>query len=179
MGDSTLNYTDSERDLGILMNRTHNFSEHSNYLYNRSSQRFGILKWSCHFVYSILKRRVLYSTMVRSLFEHYPVIWRPSSDSAVNKLDNIQKRALKWINQDSSNNMLYFAHCKQIDILPVQYRFDFHDLKLPHQIAYNFSCIYLPAYLHFYDGSSRLRSTHLDHLSLVSDILPGGTRSSS
>ena len=178
MGDSTLSYTDSEKDLGILMNRTQNFSEHSNYSYNRANQRFGILKRTCHFVYSTPKRRVLYLNLVRSLLEHCPVIWRPSSDSAVNKLVNIHK----WINRDfsisySSNNMLYFAHCKQINILPVQYRFDFYDLKLLHQIVYNFSCINLPAY--FYDGSSRLRSTHLDHLSLVSDILPVGTRSSS
>ena len=81
MGDSILEYTETEKDLGILMNRTLNFTDHSNYLYGRANQRFGLLKRTCHFVHSIEKRRVLYLTMVRSLFEHCPIIWRPSSDT--------------------------------------------------------------------------------------------------
>ena len=79
----------------------------------------------------------------------------------------------------SSNKLLYFTHCRQLNILPVQYRFDFHDLKLFHLIVHKLSSITLPSYLHFFNGSSRLRFTHLDHLSLVSDIVPYGARCSS
>ena len=184
MGKSLLDYTESEKDLGIYMNRTQNFTEHTDYLYSRANQRLGLLKRSCHFVDSTPKRRILYLTKVRSIFEHCPVVWRPSSDSAVCKLESIQKRAVKWINKEqlsisySSNKLLYFTHCKQLNILPVQYRFDYHDLKLLHLVVNNLSCIKLPLYLQFYGGSSRLRSTHLDHLSLVSNIVPTGARSS-
>ena len=113
--------------------------------------------------------------MVRSIFEHCPTVWRPSANTTTNKLETIQKRAIKWINQDysasySSNDLLYYAHCKQLEILPVRYRFDYHDLKLFHLIVHKISCIKLPSYLHFYEGSSRLRSTHLDHLSIVSTV---------
>ena len=72
------------------------------------------------------------------------------SISSVNKLESVQKRAIKWINQDlsnvsySSDKLLYFTHCKQLSILPVQYRFDFHDLKLFHLIVQKFSSIKLP-----------------------------------
>ena len=97
MGDSILEYTETEMDLGILMNRTLNFTDHSNFLYGRANQRFGLLKRTCHFVHSIEKKRVLYLTMVRSLFEHCPIIWRPSSDTAVNRLESLQMRAIKWI----------------------------------------------------------------------------------
>ena len=37
----------------------------------------------------------------------------------------------------------------------------------------------LPDYLKFYSGSTRLRSSHLDHLSLVSDVSPRGSSQSS
>ena len=84
LGNSLLDYTESEKDLGIVMNRTLNFTEHANYLYNRANQRFGLLKRTCHFVDSTDKKRILYLTMVRSLFEHCPVFWRPSADSSVN-----------------------------------------------------------------------------------------------
>ena len=183
MGDSILEYTETEKDLGILINRTLNFTEHSNFLYGRANQRcranqrFGLLKRTCHFVHSIEKRRVLYLTMVRSLFEHCPIIWRPSSDTAVNRLESLQMRAIKWILKDfsvsySSNKLLYFTHCKQLNILPIQLRFDYHDLKFLHLVVRNFS-----SYLRLFDGSSRLRSTHLDHFSLVSDIKPNGIKS--
>ena len=164
------------------MNRTFNFTDHSNFLYGRANQRFGLLKRTCHFVHSIEKRRVLYLTMVRSLFEHCPIIWRPSSDTAVNRLESLQMRAIKWILKDfsvsySSNKLLYFTRCKQLNILPIQLRFDYHDLKFLHLVVHNFSCIKLPSYLRLFDGSSRLRSIHLDHFSLVSDIKPNGIKS--
>ena len=79
--------------------------------------------------------------MVRFIFEYCPTAWRPSAYTTTNKLETIQKRAIKWINQDfsvcySSNDLLYYAHCKQPKILPVRYRFDYHDLKLFHLIVH-------------------------------------------
>ena len=68
---------------------------------------------------------------------------------------------------NSSNDLLYYAHCKQLKILPVRFDYDYHDLKLFHLIVHKISCIKLPYYLHFHEGFSRLRSTHLDHLSIV------------
>ena len=130
---------------------------------------------------SFTARGVLYLTMVRSIFEHCPVIWRPSSNITINRFKIIQKRAIKWINQDinnsySSNAMLYHIHCKQLNILPIQFRFAYHDIKLFHVIIYNFSCIRLSAYMHFFQGGSRLRFTHLDSLSVDSDIVTRGQR---
>ena len=90
-------------------------------------------------------------------------------------------RAIKWILKDfsvsySSYKLLYSTYCKQLNILPTQLRFDYPDLKVLHIVVHNFSCIKLPAYLRLFDGSSRLRSTYLDHFSLVSDIKPNGIK---
>ena len=177
MDNSVLDYVSSEKDLGVIINKTLNFTEHVDSLYSKANQRLGLLKRTCYFINNTSKRRVLYLTMVRSLFEHCPVVWRPSSNSATNKLESIQKRALKWINQDlrssySYNEQLYYIHCKQLNILPVRYRFDFHDLRLFHLIVHKISCIQLPTYMHFFEGRSRLRFCHLDHLSIISDIVP-------
>ena len=127
--------------LGLTMNRTLNFTEHVILLYNKANQRFGLLKRTCHFIDNTARRRVLYLSMVRSIFEHCPTVWRPSAYTATNKLETIKKRAIKWINQNysvsySSNHLLYYAHCKQQKILPVRYRFDYHDLKLFHLIVH-------------------------------------------
>ena len=83
----------------------------------------------------------------------------------------LKKRAIKCINQDlgsdyTLNNQLYYVHCKQLNILRVRYLFDFHDL-----IVHNVSCIQLPTYLHLSEHRSRRRFTHLDHLSITTDIV--------
>ena len=91
MENKILDYVSSERDLGVIMNQTLNFSEHANYLYSKANQRLGLLKRICHFVNNITKRRVLYITMVRSIFEHCPVIWRPSSNTIISRLESLQK----------------------------------------------------------------------------------------
>ena len=179
LGNNLLDYVSSEKDLGILMNSTLNFNDQANYLYSKSNQKFGMLKRTCHFVSDSNKRRALYLTLVRSLFEHCPMVWRPASKTTVEKLESLQKRAIKWIRKDEgvsySTDDLYYIHCKQLNILPIKFRFDFHDLKFFHSIVYNFSCVKLPDYLTLFSGSTRLRSTHLDQLCFVSSVQPRGT----
>ena len=178
MGQNLLEYTDSEKDLGIIMTSNLNFNSHVDSLYGKANQKFGMLKRNCHFVNDLSKRRVLYLTLVRSIFEHCPIIWRPSSSTTVAKIEGMQKRALKWIRNDYgvsySVEEIYHVHCKQLNILPLRYRFDYHDLKFFHSLVHQYnSCTKLPSYLTLFSGSSRLRSSHLDRLSIISSIPPG------
>ena len=181
MGEELLDYVDSEKDLGILINGVLNFNEHAEMLYSKANQKLGLLKRTCHFVDNIRRKRVLYLTMVRSLFEHCPVVWRPASVSIIDKLESLQKRALKWILNDESssysNGPLYYIHCKQLNILPIKFRFDYHDLKIFHLIVHGFSCVKLPSYIEPF-GGSRLRSSHLDSKCYVSTIIPRNLGSS-
>ena len=178
LGHEIIDYCEFEKDLGIHINGTLNFTHHSDLLYSRANQRFGLLKRTCHFVKSIQRKRALYLTMVRSLFEHCPYIWRPSSVTAIEKLESLQKRALKWILGNelsgisySSNHYLYLIHCKQLEILPIKFRFDFHDIKMFHSVVYGFSCVKLPGYIQPFQGS-RLRRSHYDYKSFISSIMP-------
>ena len=175
-----IDYCDHETDLGILMNKTLNFTEHTEKLYATANQRFGLLKRTSHFVNNQKMRRALYLTIVRSIFENCPYIWKPSSFSAINKLESLQKRAIKWINHGenyftcpsyTANPELYYIDCKQLQILPIQFRFQFRDLIMLHSIVHGLSYCKLPSYLSFFSGSN-LRSSHLDYLCLVSSITP-------
>jgi hypothetical protein len=172
MGQSLLEYTDSEKDLGIIMTSNLNFNSQADALYGKANQKFGMLKRNCHFVNDLNKRRVLYLTLVRSIFEHCPIIWRPTSNSTIAKLAGLHYRAIKWIRNDYSVSYsleeIYHAHCKQLNILPLKCRFDYHDLKFFHSLVHQYHpCTTLPHYLTFFSGSSRLRSSHLDHLSAL------------
>ena len=74
----------------------------------------------------------------------------------------------------SFNDSLYYIHCKQLNILPIKFRFVFHNLKFLHCVLYNFSCVKLLSYINFYCGTTRLRSCYLEYLSLVNSKSPNG-----
>ena len=179
MGRVLIDYCETERDLGININGHLNFSYHADLLYSKANQILGLLKRTCHFIINCDRKRALYLTMVRSLFEHCSYIWKPSSNSSISKLESIQKRGVKWILNDNSvsygsNYHLYLVHCRQLNILPIKFRFNFNDLKMFHSIVYGFSCVKLPDYIIPFQGS-RLRRCHLDSKSFISTIQPKST----
>ena len=113
--------------------------------------------------------------MVRSQFEHCSSIWSSCSSTILDKFESLQKRGMKWILGEeflSYPEDTYYTKCKHLDVLPIKSRFLLKDLKIFHSIVNFTSAIPLPAHMHFYEGNSRLRSSHLDHLSIVSDISP-------
>ena len=75
LGNELIDYTNEVKDLGILINPTLNWSEHFNKLYSKANSTLGLLKRSCSFTTCHKQRRVLYLTLVCSLFQHLSVIW--------------------------------------------------------------------------------------------------------
>ena len=66
LGENLLSYTDSEKDLGVLLNKSFNFNEQCEILLTKANQKFGILKRTCHFVTCKNRQRALYLALVRS-----------------------------------------------------------------------------------------------------------------
>lgn len=173
LAENMLSYADSERDLGVHMNKNFNFSEHCEKILCKANQHYGILKRTCHFVSDSDRRRILYLTLVRSQFEHCSPVWRPNGSYMISKLENFQKKCIKWILKEEEKsycNNIYLRKCKQLNLLPLLYRFNINDLILFHKIVNEKIPVDLPNYLTLFDGQTRLRTTHLDSLSLVSNV---------
>ena len=176
-----LDFTSSENDLGVNITRKLNWNEQCTKLISKASQMFGLTRRTAHFVSNPRQRRALYLALVRSQFEHCSVIWRPHCKTAINKLENLQKRCLKWILSEEFlhySSDIYFQKCKSLDILPLGFRLLLNDLVLFHKIFYSLSPVTLPIYLSKFTGNS-LRSSHYDSLSVVSNIIPRINASSS
>ena len=63
--------------------------------------------------------------LVRSIFEHCSVVWRPTSPSVIKKFEIIQRRATKWIYSQpyvSYDDDDYLIKLKKLDILPMGYK---------------------------------------------------------
>ena len=130
----------------------------------------GMAKRTCHFAYDRGKKRSLYLALVRSYFEHCSCVWRPVNNTDITKFESLQKRAIKWINNEegySYSEEFYDCRCKQTDILPLKLHFDLNDLLLFHKIVYNLIPLTMPCYISTYHGASKLRSSHLDYMSYI------------
>ena len=176
LGENSLDYADSEKDLGVDINSKLNFNEQCERLFSKANQQFGLTKRTCHFVKDSRRRRALYLSLIRSQFEHCSPVWRPNNITMINKLEGLQKQCIKWILSEDffryGNYEVYLQKCRQVCILPLIKRLDYNDLVLFYKVIHNLIPLKLPSYLKFYEGSSRLRTCHLDHLSLVSSIQP-------
>ena len=61
-------YADSERDLGVHVNKSFNYNEHCEKLLIKANQQFGILKRTCHFLTNKNRRRVLYHMALEAMW---------------------------------------------------------------------------------------------------------------
>ena len=90
------------------------------------------------------------------------------------KFEDFQKYCVKWIFSEEyisyNTNTVYIRKCRLLNLLPMKYIFLENDLVLFHKIVYELIPSKLPNYLSFFNGISRLRSTHLDSLSIVSNL---------
>lgn len=160
-----LDYVDAEKDLGIMVTSKLSWNDHCMTMYSKASSRLGLVKRTCHFVTCQRQKRALYLSLVRSLFEHACVVWRPCSDSLLTKLEKIQRRAVKWILSEQDfhyNDLEYSQKLIDLDLLPLLSRFKLNDLILFHKIYYNMSPIRFPHYINITSDDdlmdTRLRS---------------------
>ena len=94
LAGNLLKYADSEKDLGVYINKNFSFTEHCESILIKANQQYGLLTRTCHFVSDTKRRRVLYLTLARSQFNHCSTIWRPtiiSNKTLVEKFENFQK----------------------------------------------------------------------------------------
>ena len=175
-GSTYLDYVNSEKDLGVTITSKLDYSVQCDRLLAKANQQLGIIRRNCYFVTNVNRRRTLYLALVRSQFENCSIIWRPSTKTLSSKFESIQKKAIKWILNEESLSFTsfstYLMKCKEINLLPLSAKFELNDLVFLHKIIKNLVPVELPVYLKIFEGQSRLRSSHLDHLSLVSSISP-------
>ena len=109
LGQVPLDYTESEKDLGVVITNSFKFDCQVENLLCKANQQFGLTRRTCAFVNDIKRKRTLYLTLIRSQFEHCSQIWRPTSKSANDRIDAFQKKCLKWILSEKFVNYYSFS----------------------------------------------------------------------
>ena len=150
LGQIYLDYVNSERDLGVIVNTHLSWHEHCSSLIVKANSRLGLTRRTCHFTKDHKQKRVLYLMLVRSIFEHCSVVWRPTSPAVLKRFESIQRRATKWIFSEpyvSYDDNDYLCKLKKLDYMPLGYKFLVNDLLFFHKIVYDNICTKFPSYL--------------------------------
>ena len=114
IGSNDIDFSVCEKDLGVLVNERFRWEDHHSKVLNKAHQMLGFTKRTCHFKSDTRKRRTLYLSLVRSNFEHASIIWRPTTETAVNEFEQLQKKALKSILKEENlhyDEQIYLKKC--------------------------------------------------------------------
>ena len=150
MNGTLLDHDSSETDLGLAINFDLNWSTHQSVVLSKALNQFNLLRRTCHFVDNPSKKRTLYFTIVRSLFEHCSPIWCPTQETIERKFEPFQKRCVKWILNEqfySYNELDYLKKLSDLKIMPLVHKFAFADLKLFYMAFKGLSPLVLPDYV--------------------------------
>ena len=100
-----LDFVDSEKDLGVLMSTKLSWSDQCIAQCSKASSRLGLVKRTCHFVICYRQKRVLYLSLVRSIFDHACIVWRPCSENLLGKFEKIQNELLSGYSLNRTTTM--------------------------------------------------------------------------
>ena len=154
--DSTyIDYVSSYVDLGVTVNNKLLWKEQCDKLVCKGNSQLGMLMRTCHFTMNKKQKRTFYLTIVRSIFEHCSIIWRPKSTNQIASFDAIQKKAIKWINGrrfDHYSDLEYFNKQKELNILPMKFKFVLNDLIMYYKIINLLIHIKLPEHFTFVEA---------------------------
>jgi hypothetical protein len=158
LGSIQIGPSQTETDLGVLTTNKLSSTHHQNKLLSKSSQRLGLVRRTCSdLVQSQSKRKTLFISLVRSLYEHCSEVWRPISASSIEKFEKMQKRAVKWVLNESEcsySNDEYVTRLMELKILPMSSKFLYNDLKMFHKILYKLIPMELPPYMRRFDPTT-------------------------
>ena len=114
------------KDLGIILSSNLNWDYHYKKITGRAYKFLGLL----HRTFttdSILAKKRLYISIVRSQLLYCSQVWRPYYIKDILLFERIQRRATKYILNDYNSS--YKSRLLHLNLLPLMYIFELNDLN--------------------------------------------------
>jgi hypothetical protein len=116
------------RDLGVTVSSDLSWSRHIEVTASKANKTLG-LKRICRNMRDYATRRLLYCTLVRPQLEHASNVWSPYTIKHKSFIENIQRRATKFI-LNYPSEMSYTERLIKTNLLPLEFRREISDLLL-------------------------------------------------
>ena len=124
------------KDLGVMFDSKILFDAHVDNIVNKASKALGfVLRLSSEFS-NIKTFKILYCAFVRSHLEYASQVWNPMYDVYIKRIENIQKRFLRYIEyRCHGHEQDYLSRCRKHHLLPLSNRRQIADIAYLLNIA--------------------------------------------
>ena len=117
---------ESHKDLGILISEDLSWMKHYDYLQSKAYKKLGFLCRTLSKTMTIHTKKVLYTSLVRSQLTYCSPIWRPQFLKDIQSIENVQRRATKFIVHDYKS--CYKSRLVALHLLPLMMQFELIDI---------------------------------------------------
>ena len=116
-----LSSVESEKYLGVHLHQDMDWNTHVDATATKASQQLGFIKRNLKGCPQELKR-LAYVSLVRSSMEYASIIWDPYEGVDSNRLEKVQRRAVRWIKNDYSSKSSVTAMMKELNLQQLDLR---------------------------------------------------------
>ena len=124
-GESVL-LQDKHRDLGIIMSSDLSWDAHYRHILSNAYKTLGLLRRVFSNGHCPQNKRALYLSLVKSKLMYNSPIWRPHYIKDITVIEQIQRRATKYILRDYTSN--YKTRLISLHLLPLMMQFELNDV---------------------------------------------------
>jgi len=128
IGDHPISTRDTHRDLGILLQCDLSWANYYDSICSKAYKILGLLRHSFSLSHSVATKRKQYISLVRSQLTYCSQLWRPALIKDIRTLEQIQRRATKFILGTSYPHPDYKQRLIALNLLPLMYYFEIADI---------------------------------------------------
>ena len=122
-----VNSCNQHKDLGILISHDLSWSNHLVQITSQAYKKLGLLRRTLCSTNSITTKKILYLSLVRSQLVYCSQVWRPFQVKEIKLLEDVQRRATKFILNDYTSS--YKSRLMKLKLLPLTMMYELNDVS--------------------------------------------------
>ena len=157
-----INTTHNHKDLGVIISDDLNWNIHHDAILSKAYRTLGLVRRTFCSTIPISAKVKLYTSLIRSQVLYCSPVWRPYLIKDIKKLEQLQRRATKYILNDYSSD--YKTRLIHLRLLPLMYIFEISDILFFIKNLKNFTNNFnINTYISFSTGNTRSYDVKLRH----------------
>ena len=133
---TALTRVSEEKDLGVIITSTLSWDSHIHTITAKANKLLGLLKRTCPLLTGVSVRRSLYLSLVKSQLCYATQVWSPAYVTLNAKVEQVQRRASRWILRTRKDESSYKERLILLDLLPLSLDRELKDL------IFFYKCLY-------------------------------------
>ena len=128
LGNTTLVHVRKEKDLGCIITNHLTWDQQVLIVVCKANKMLGLLRRTCPLLTNTKVRRSLYLSLVKCHLDYATQVWSPALTSLKIKIENVQRRATRWILKQRKGEQSYKERLVTLKLLPLCYDREVKDL---------------------------------------------------